>query len=139
MELIQLLLEAEPDVPPPAVRAVADPEPSAPPPPLELLARAAVGYAVKPQKAVELQVQLLRIAAKLTRNPVLRQMALAAMPGLRFLRRLAGETADSTVPPVLALGRRRRRRSTGRSRLTDASPSGRCDSTTRGRSRRPST
>jgi diacylglycerol O-acyltransferase len=104
VELIQLLLEAEPDVPPPAVRAVADPEPSAPPPPLELLARAAVGYAVKPQKAVELQVQLLRMAAKLTRNPVLRQMALAAMPGLRFLRRLAGETPDSTVPPVLALG-----------------------------------
>ena len=105
VELIQLLLETEPDAPPPpASRALERWVPESPPSAAALLARTAIGYATRPQKMVELQVQLLRTAAKLTGNPVFRQMAFAAMPGLRALRRRAGEPRDGTVPPTLTTG-----------------------------------
>ena len=104
VELIQLLLETEPDAAPPepapSDAAAVESLPSA----ANLLARTAVGYATRPQKMVELQVQLLRTAARLTGNPVFRQLALAAMPGLRALRRRAGERPEGTVPPTLTAG-----------------------------------
>ncbi|HET6664911.1 MAG TPA: wax ester/triacylglycerol synthase domain-containing protein, partial [Acidimicrobiales bacterium] len=105
VELIQLLLETDPDaaVPVPGT-ALERWEPEPPPSASALLARTVVGYATRPQKMVELQVQLLRTAARLTGNPVFRQMAVAAMPGLRALRRRAGEPVEGTVPPTLATG-----------------------------------
>lgn len=105
VELIQLLLETDPGAAPPA--AGTDLErwtPEEPPGALELLGRTLVGFATRPQKMVELQVQLLRTAAKLTGNPVFRQLALAATPGLRALRRRAGERPEGTVPPTLTTG-----------------------------------
>ena len=105
VELIQLLLETEPDVPPPEPsRELERWPPKEPPSIAALLARTALGYATRPQKMLELQVQLLRTAARLTGNPVFRQLALAAMPGLKALRRLSGERPDATVPPTLATG-----------------------------------
>jgi WS/DGAT/MGAT family acyltransferase len=105
VELIQLLLETDPDAPVPVPSTALERwEPEPPPSASALLARTVVGYATKPQKMVELQVQLLRTAARLTGNPVFRQMAVAAMPGLRALRRRAGEPAEGTVPPTLATG-----------------------------------
>jgi WS/DGAT/MGAT family acyltransferase len=105
VELIQLLLETEADAEPPEpVPDTASTPIAAPPSAATLLARTAVGYATRPQKAVELQVQLLRTAARLTGNPVFRQLALAAMPGLRALRRRAGERPDGTLPPTLTAG-----------------------------------
>lgn len=105
VELIQLLLETEPDVPPPEQsREMERWSPEPPPGTASLLLRTAVGFATKPQKMVELQVQLLRTAARLTGNPVFRQMAIAAMPGLRAIRRLSGERPEATVPPALLAG-----------------------------------
>ena len=105
VELIQLLLETEPDAPPPEPsRELERWAPEEPPSIAALLARTALGYATRPQKMLELQVQLLRTAARLTGNPVFRQLALAAMPGLKALRRLSGERPDATVPPTLAIG-----------------------------------
>ena len=105
VELIQLLLETEPEAPPPEPsREMERWSPEPPPSIASLLLRTAVGYATKPQKMVELQVQLLRTAARLTGNPVVRQMAIAAMPGLRAIRRLSGERPEATVPPALSVG-----------------------------------
>jgi WS/DGAT/MGAT family acyltransferase len=105
VELIQLLLETEADAPPPEPSREVEPwTADEPPGALELLGRTALGYATRPQKMLELQVQLLRTAARLTGNPVFRQLAFAAMPGVRALRRLSGERPDGTVPPTLATG-----------------------------------
>lgn len=105
VELIQLLLETEPDAPPPEPSRELEPwAPEEPPSTAALLARTALGYATRPQKMLELQVQLLRTAARLTGNAVFRQLALAAMPGLKALRRLSGERPDATVPPTLTTG-----------------------------------
>ncbi|MGH9086292.1 MAG: WS/DGAT/MGAT family O-acyltransferase [Acidimicrobiales bacterium] len=105
VELIQLLLETEPDEPPPEPsREMERWSPEPPPTTAALLLRTLVGYATRPQKVVELQVQLLRTAARLTGNPVFRQMAVAAMPGLRAIRRLSGERPEATVPPALRMG-----------------------------------
>lgn len=105
VELIQLLLETEPDAPPPEPSRELDRwVPEAPPSTAALLARTVLGYATKPVKMVELQVQMLRTAGRLTGNPVFRQMALAAMPGLRALRRLSGDRPDATIPPTLTAG-----------------------------------
>jgi WS/DGAT/MGAT family acyltransferase len=107
VELIQLLLETESDAPVP----VPDPSleldrrvPQSPPSAVALLLRTALGYATRPVKMVELQVQFLRTAARLTGSPVLRQLAFAAMPGLTALRRRAGEPAEATVRPTLTTG-----------------------------------
>jgi WS/DGAT/MGAT family acyltransferase len=105
VELIQLLLETEPDTPPPEPsRELERWVPEEPPSTAALLVRTALGYATRPQKMLELQVQLLRTAARLTGNPVFRQLAFAALPGLKALRRLSGERPDATVPPTLATG-----------------------------------
>ncbi len=105
VELIQLLLETDPDAPPAEPsRELEAWEPESAPSALELLGRTALGYATRPQKMLELQIGSLRTAARLTGNPVFRQLALAATPGLRALRRRAGERPDATVPPSLATG-----------------------------------
>lgn len=104
VELIQLLLETEPDAAPVPSQAVERWVPNEPPSALALLGRTALGYATRPQKMLELQVQLLRTAARLSGNPVFRQMAVAAMPGLRALRRRSGERPEATVPPTLTTG-----------------------------------
>ena len=106
VELIQLLLATDalerlPAVPACAGGAARQPTP---PGPGSLLARTVVGYATKPQKMLELQVSLLRMAARLTGNPVFRQLAVAAMPGVKALRRWGGERPDATVPPTLVMG-----------------------------------
>jgi WS/DGAT/MGAT family acyltransferase len=105
VELIQLLLETEAAAPVPARdRELERWVPEAPPSAAGLLARTAIGYATRPVKMVELQVQFLRTAARLTGNPVFRQLAVAAMPGLKALRRRAGEPVEATVPPTLTAG-----------------------------------
>jgi hypothetical protein len=77
---------------------------------------------------VELQVQFLRTAARLTGNPVFRQMAFAAMPGLRALRRASPRTPRSRRRSPRA--RPRRRPGTDRSRPTVGSRSEPCASPT---------
>jgi len=104
VELIQLLLETDPDAAPLPGQALERWAPDDPPSGLALLGRTALGYATRPRKMLELQVQLLRTAARLTGNPVFRQLAVAAMPGLRALRRRAGERPEGTVPPTLTTG-----------------------------------
>jgi diacylglycerol O-acyltransferase / wax synthase len=99
VELLHVLLDHDPEgsvVPPPS-----EPwRPSAPPSTPELLARTAWSYATRPQKAVRLQVQLLRAAAELTGNPAARQMVAAFVPGLRRVGLLPTRRSDErpTLP-----------------------------------------
>jgi diacylglycerol O-acyltransferase len=79
VELLHVLLDTDPAgrvVEPPT--APWHPEPT--PTPLELLSRALWSYARRPQKAVEYQLRLMREAAKLTRNPVLRELSSSLLP-----------------------------------------------------------
>jgi diacylglycerol O-acyltransferase / wax synthase len=105
VELIQLLLGTDPDELLPAHSTVTErPDRRPPPSAATLLGRTLVGYATRPVKMAELQVSVLRMAARLTGSSVFRQLAMAAMPGVRTLRRLGGERPDATVPPVLTAG-----------------------------------
>jgi diacylglycerol O-acyltransferase len=83
VELLQVLLDTEPDAtvaPPPAPW-----EPEPPPTANELLARTAVSYAVRPRKALALQLRLLQSVGTLSGNPAFRQAVAATIPGLRRL------------------------------------------------------
>jgi diacylglycerol O-acyltransferase / wax synthase len=118
-ELLHVLLDSDPagsDVEPPA-----EPwQPRRPPTPLELLTRTIVAYSTRPQKAVQLQVRLLRTIARLTGNPVARETVRTAVPVLRrigFLERVRSGRRCRR-------GRRRERRSTARSRPTAGTRSG---------------
>jgi len=105
VELIQLLLATDPHAPVPEPDSSPERDEYEPPPDAaSLLVRTMIGYATRPQKMIELQVRLARMAAKLTGNPVFRQLALAAVPGRNLLRRRAGEPVESTVPPTLTAG-----------------------------------
>jgi diacylglycerol O-acyltransferase / wax synthase len=92
-ELLHVLLDSDPegsDVEPPA-----EPwQPKRAPTPLELLGRTIVAYSTKPQKAVQLQVRLLRTIARLTGNPVARETLGTAVPVLRRIGILEPSTGE---------------------------------------------
>jgi WS/DGAT/MGAT family acyltransferase len=102
VELLHQLLDTDPE----ARRLGAPSEPWRPertPSPVELLWRTFVEYATRPRKALALQVELLRMTAKLTGNPAFRQLVRNATPAPRLLRRGPADRAEGTEPPTLPM------------------------------------
>jgi diacylglycerol O-acyltransferase len=79
VELLQVLLDTEPEgrvIEPPAEPWRPEPTPT----PLDLLGRAMLSYAMRPQKVLDYQLRLMRETARFTRSPALREAFSAWMP-----------------------------------------------------------
>ena len=79
VELLHVLLDTEPEgrvIEPPAEEWRPEPTPSS----VDLLGRAMLSYAMRPQKVLEYQLRLMRETAKFTRSPALRELFSNFMP-----------------------------------------------------------
>jgi diacylglycerol O-acyltransferase / wax synthase len=79
VELLHVLLDTDPDarvIEPPAEPWRPEPTPTS----LELLGRALWSYAMRPQKALEYQLRLMRETARWARSPALRQVSSSWLP-----------------------------------------------------------
>jgi WS/DGAT/MGAT family acyltransferase len=98
--LLQVLLDTDPEGRP-AETDIAPWKPERMPSPVELVGRALLEYGTKPKKAIALQLEMIRVAGRLSGNPAFWRMMAGANPALRWMRHLSTDKRDGVELPRL--------------------------------------